>query len=208
MLNKNPNVDLVDFDEFIKEIMKGGLNFFYSDNAFVKSSFFEILTNYLDYHIFYFDFDLLFSGYVSAKITHVNTNKISIIRPDRNNWNDTLSNILQEISLQRSIVIIDSLNGFFTLFDEIESSKFVNSCIMLLKAIGSNTNSSIIVGAISKFKKDEGWFLVPTSRRIMESKNSNRYFLREFDSFIIIDEIKKSLVVRSTKVSVQGKRWE
>lgn len=200
MLDKNPNTPLIEIDEFMKRVMKNELNFFYSDSAFVKTAFFEMLSNSSVVPVYYFDFDLLFSGYVSAKIIHVNDNKIRIIQPNSDNWNNILSDILQKISLQKSLVIIDSLNGFFTLFDKIESSKFLNSCIMLLSSLSRNTNSSVIVGAISKFNKDDGWLLVPTSRRIMESKNSVRYSLSKYDSHIIIDMIEKTTEKRSFKV--------
>lgn len=196
-------MDLLDSKDFIEEITNGGLSFFCSEHAFVKTSFFEIIYNSSVHPVFYFDFDMLFSGYLTAKIIQTKNNKITIIHPNRHDWNNMLSEVLGKISLQKSIVIIDSLNGFVTLFDDIESSKFVNSCIMLLDAIGSNTSSSILVGAIAKFKKDEGWFLVPTSRRIAWSKNSTICSLKESSTHITVDKIEKTLTSKSCKVFIK-----
>lgn len=201
MLDKNPDINLIGFNDLNEKVVKSGLNFFYFDNAFLKTSVFDELINTSVIPVFYFDFDLLFSGYVSTNFLQINSN-ITIIRPNRDDWDYVLSDVIQKISLQKSLVIIDSLNGLFTIFDDIESSRFVNSCIMLLNSLGNNVGSSIIVGTIAKFRKEDGWVLVPTARRIMNIKNSKRFSLKESDSQIVIQQIENNSVKDSYKILI------
>lgn len=200
MLDKNPNMSLIRIDEFFSDILKSGLNFFYSDSAFVKTKFFETMINNNKYPVFYFDFDLLFSGYISSKFLELKNDTTTIIQPEKEEWNNNFSGVLQKISLEKSIIVIDSLNGFFTLFDKIESTRFVNSCIMLLNSLCFNTKSIVIIGALSKFRDDDGWVLVPTSRKIIDVKVSTQCFLKEVDSQIIVDIMNKNKVERTLKL--------
>lgn len=154
----------------------------YSD-PYVKTVFFIKLIDLLDLPIIYLDFDLLYSGYVTAKIIPKH-DKLELFQPTRDNWNDLFRNIITSISKQRSVLILDSLNGFFSLFnDKKDVGMFVNFYIMLIAAIAKMTNSNIVVASMAK-REGQGWVLSTIGRQIIDAKNMSKIQLERENSKI------------------------
>ena len=124
----------------------------------------------------YLDFDLLFSGYFERDDLTKPSN-IEIIQPDTKNLKDLLPNILTKISSQKTILILDSLNGLYSFFDDQNPGRFVNSLIMLLHANAKFSQSILFITCLAK-KKDDNWVL-PTGRHILEFENINRFEINE-----------------------------
>jgi len=67
--------------------------------------------------IIYLDFDLLFSGYINSNIISESEN-LSLFQVQKQSWEYILQQTLLEISSNKSIIIIDSINVFYNLFRE------------------------------------------------------------------------------------------
>ncbi len=74
------------------------------------------------------------------------------------------------------MIIIDSFNGIYNLFDDLESARFVNSCIMLLSSLGKQSDSTIIITTMARKKDDDEWILSPGGKHILKSAK-NRSFI-------------------------------
>jgi len=132
----------------------------------------------------YLDFDLLYSGYVAAKILSQSQNVI-LHQPTQQTWKNLCVDIMDQISQKQHLVIIDSLNGFFTtITNQKDSGRIINNIIMLLVSTGQKTNSAIVVGSISKFKKDEGWILSAIGRHVIEIDKMNLISVRKQNSHL------------------------
>ena len=135
----------------------------------------------------YFDFDLLYSGYLASNILphHENT---TVHQPREDTWKKLLAETLDQISQKRYLVIIDSLNGFFTvLADQKNAGKLINNALIMLASIGQKSDSTILVGSISKYKKDEGWILSAIGRHIVEVEGMNHFSVRRQNSALHLD---------------------
>ena len=189
MLDKNPNQNsLIGFNEAKKYLEKNTLNSVLCKEPFVKAAFLSKLIEYTDVPIFYLDFDLLYSGYVNSNMLPKKFN-VSLFSPSKNDWNYVLKKILMMISNEKSIIIIDSLNGLYNLFDGKNIGRFVNTCIMLLVFVAKESGSSVLVTSLARKKDGEGWVLSPTGRRIVDSKIMTNFYLKKQRSGITIDVI-------------------
>ena len=189
MLDKNPEQD---FELKIKPILeKNNLNSVLCDEPFLKASFLEKIIEKSDVPIHYLDFDLLYSGFISGEILSKKEN-LHLYRPISNEFQNTLKTVLEKISEEKSIVIIDSLNGLYSLYpDNKDAGRLINSYVMLFCSIAKNSNSQVLVSGMTRRKNNEEWVLSITGRHIFEIKQMNSIWLeQENSSFIanILDE--------------------
>jgi hypothetical protein len=181
LLHKNQQNVIENIRKTILEQCLSSISF---DDAITKTYFFHKLALSSDVSTIYLDFDLLYSGYVAAQILHQNEN-VELLQPTSQNWKEFLVNVLDKISQEKHLVIIDSLNGFFaTLTDNKEIGRIINTHIALLTSVAQKTNSSILVGSISKFKKDEGWVLSAIGRHVIEIDKMNFISVRKENSHL------------------------
>ena len=175
-MDKNPD-DVA--SKVRKMIFSSTLNSISFDNAITKTYFFHKLVAIAEIPAIYFDFDLLYSGYLAANILPQNQN-LTIHQPREDTWKKILVDALEQISQRQHLVIIDSLNGFFTtLADQKDSGRIINSVIMLLAAIGQKTDSAVLAGSISKYKKDDGWILPAIGTRVVEIDKMNHIAIKK-----------------------------
>lgn len=185
MLHKNQENKTTDLITKIQKIIRSeclcSISF---EDAITKTYFFHKLTKIIEIPTLYLDFDLLYSGYVAAKILS-QTQNVMLYQPTSKTWKDLSINIMDKISQNQHLVIIDSLNGFFTtLLNQKESGRTINNLIMLFVSIGKKTNSVIVVGGISKFKKEEGWILPTLGRHVIEIDKMNLLSIRKQNSHL------------------------
>ena len=163
-------------------IFSQSLNSISFDDAITKTYFFHKLISAVGIPTIYLDFDLLYSGYVASNILPQSEN-LRLYQPSEQTWNTLLVQILDEISKEQNIIIIDSLNGFYNIFtNEKDAGRLINSFIMLLVSIGQKTKSVVLIGSLAKFKKDEGWVLLAVGRHVIEINKMNRLVLQKQDS--------------------------
>ena len=168
----------------------------YSD-PFLKAGFIAKLVEDLKLDVLYLDLDLLYSGYLVSGMIKTPQN-LTLFRPTFEALNKTLAKILVDLSTKKSVVIIDSLNGLFNILNKKkEIGKIVVSCVMLLASMAYSTDSYIVITSMVRFKKEEGWVLSPTGKRLIEAKNGEKILLEKNDQGIVLnflDKKEKSII--------------
>lgn len=181
-----------------KMIFSESLNSISFDDAITKTYFFHKLVSSMAVPTIYLDFDLLYSGYVASNILP-QSDDIQLYRPTKQTWSNLLVQILDEISKEQHIIIIDSLNGFYNIFtDEKDGGRLINSSIMLLVSIGQKTKSVVLIGSLAKFKKDEGWVLLAIGRHVVEINKMNRLVLQKQNSELYLTLVDQNNSKKST----------
>lgn len=188
MLDKNPNKSsLVGISKVKEYLNENTLSSVLCTEPFVKAAFLSKLIDQIDTPIIYLDFDLLYSGYVNSEMTPKNAN-VSLFAPSKDDWNQVLKEILLIILNQKSVVIIDSLNGLYNLFDSKDIGRLINAYIMLLVFMAKESGSSVLFSSMVRKKEKEGWVLSPTGRRIVDTKMTKMY-LKKYNSEITMQVI-------------------
>ena len=189
LLDKNPEIVLESNLENIKnEFSKGIPSLILCSDSFHKIEFLNKLINSVQNPIIFVDMDLLYSGYIESNIIQQRENLV-IFQPNKVNWEKKLSEIITKVSKKEFLIIIDSFNGIYNLFDDLESARFVNSCIMLLSSLGKQSNSTVVITAMARKKDNNEWILSPGGKHIMKSPKSNIYFLKKIQNHLKIRKI-------------------
>lgn len=178
VLFKNPNDDSNSPKLNLQTILEQDLinSVFYSD-PFLKAGFVSKLVQDTKLKVLYLDLDLLYSGYVVSGILSTQEN-VSLFQPTTETLYQMLKEILVKASLSQTIIIVDSLNGLFNILNRKKNiGKTIMSIIMLLASIAKMTKSYLIVASMVRYKKEEGWILSPTGKRLIETKNSKKILL-------------------------------
>ncbi len=164
---------------------KNTLNVVLYDDSFIKTTFFSKLISKWDASVFYFDFDLLYSGYVFARQTQPPKN-LTVLSPNNGSLREDLKTVIEEVSKSKSLIILDSLNGFFNLFEgEKDVGRIINSFIMLLVSTTKTTKSSVFIGGLSKLNDENEWVLYNTGRHVIENCNLTKIQLIRTENSIL-----------------------
>ena len=193
MLDKNPKWILDnDLVQLKNEFSDKNPNIILCSEPFLKSEFLNRLIESTTFPVIFLDFDLLYSGYVISGIIKKKEN-VKILRSSRVNLEKDLKEIIERISKEKVLVILDSFNGVYNMFDELESARFINATIMLLSSIARHTKSLIVVTAMA-IKNDNGeWILSPGGRHIIDSKNSGMYNLGISETSLVLNSMNNRL---------------
>jgi len=178
VLFKNPNGDSSSSKLNLQTILEQDLinSVFYSD-PFLKAGFISKLVQDTKLEVLYLDLDLLYSGYVISGILPTKEN-VSLFQPTTETLYQILKEILVKASMSQTIIIVDSLNGLFNILNRKKNiGKTVMSIMMLLASIAKMTQSYLVVASMVRYKKEEGWILSPTGKRLIETKNSKKILL-------------------------------
>ena len=178
MLFKNPNNDEIKSTLAIEKILsqKQINSILYSD-PFLKAGFISKLVKEVKTNILYLDLDLLYSGYVESGILPSQENLL-LFQPTADTIKEMLTEILVKSSASQSLIIVDSLNGLFNMLNRKKDvGKTVTSVIMLIASIARTTNSYVVIASMVRYKKQEGWILSPTGKRLIETENSKKILL-------------------------------
>ena len=175
----------------IKDILEQNtLNVISYESSFAKTTFFVKILSKWNIPTFYLDFDLLYSGFVKSGRTPLPKN-ITLLCPDADSLHENLRSVVDKISKTKSLVIIDSLNGFFNLLeDRKDTGQIINSLIMLLTSSAKNVNSIVVVGSLSKLINENEWVLYNTGRHVIENKYMTKIQLTESNGNIIVKNLK------------------
>ena len=144
-------------------------NMIFYEDSFAKTSFFTKEIPNWKIPIFYFDFDLQYTGFVNAGITPSLKN-LTMLNPENGSLREDLKSVIEKISKTKSLVIIDSLNGFFNLLeDKKDIGRLINSFLMLLASSAKHTKSTVILGSLSRLNDEDKWVLYNTGRRVIDN---------------------------------------
>ena len=190
MLDKSSELILDDnliniHEEFKKRIQSTIL----CSEPFYKVEFLNKLISSVEDIIIVIDLDLLLTGYVNSGIIEKKDN-VTILNPNEENLKREISEVMAKISLKKSLVIIDSLNGFYNILnDKHDSAKFINSCIMLLASIAKKTNSTIIVTSTARKNDSEAWVTAPGGKKVVRIKESVLFLLNKIENNLLITSV-------------------
>ncbi|MDB4849589.1 hypothetical protein OAH49_01415 [Nitrosopumilus sp.] len=189
MLDKSPEIILDDNLKYIQSEFKKNIpNLILSSNSFHKIEFLNKIISSTKNPIIFVDMDLLYSGYIESKIIQHKEN-LTIFQPNNLNWKEKLAEISNKISKEEFLIIIDSFNGIYNIFDDLESARFVNSCIMLLSSLGKQSNSTIIITAMARKKENSEWILSPGGKKIMKLVKMGIFYIKKKQNDLIINSI-------------------
>jgi hypothetical protein len=192
VLDKSPEQILDNNLTYIQnEFEQNNPNIVLCSEPFHKAEFLNRLINTVEDPIIFVDLDLLYSGYVKSGMIQKKENVI-IFCPDKTDWKEKLSEIISMVSREKFFVVIDSFNGVYNMFDDLESAIFVNSCIMLLSSIGKQVGTSVVVTAMARKKENDGWILLPGGKQNIRSGKTGVYLLKKIKNTIIISNIEKA----------------
>lgn len=200
MLDKNPDQSSSDgITQARKYLNENTLSVVLCKEPFAKAAFLTKLTEASDIPVIYLDFDLLYSGYVKSEMIQQSPN-VSLYAPSKEDWNEILKKILLVVLNQKSIVIIDSLNGLYNILDGKDIGRLVNAYIMLISFVAKESGSSVLFSSMGRRKDKEGWVLSPTGRRVIDTQMTKLY-LEKIDSEITMQVIgKDEAVLESIKI--------
>lgn len=189
MLDKNPELVIDnDLTQIQIKFEQNNPNIVLCSKPFHKIEFLNKLINSTEDPIIFIDMDLLFTGYVESKMIK-KKETLTIFCPDKTDWEEKLSEIISKVSQNRFLVIIDSFNGIYNLFDNLESAIFINSCIMLLSSIGNHVKSSVVITGMARKKENDDWILSPGGKHIIKSEKTGVYFLKKIENSLIISAL-------------------
>ena len=183
MLSKNPE----QVNSKIESILEQNLiNIIYYENSFAKAKFLTKTIEKWDIPTFYLDFDLLYSGYVKANMVPTLKN-VTLLWPNSENLRENLESVIEKISMTKSVVVIDSLNGFFNTLEDDDAGMLINSFIMMLASSAKNTKSIILVGSLSKLNDENEFVLYSSGRHVIDNKHMKKIQLVESNSLLKIN---------------------
>ena len=155
---------------------------------FHKTEFLNILINSYEDQIIFVDMDLLYTGYVESKMIQKKDN-VTIFQPDKVDWIEKFSEIITKVSKEKFLVVIDSFNGVYNMFNDLESARFINSCIMLLASVGRKTDSFLVITAMARKKENNEWILSPGGKQIIKSRKTQLFFLKKIENNLLISTL-------------------
>ena len=186
VLDKSPELILDnDFIHIQNEFEQKIPNIVLCLESFQKTEFLKKLTDSVKTSVIFVDMDLLFTGYVEAEMIQKNTNMI-IFHPNKESWKEKLLEIITKVSKEKTLVVIDSFNIVYNVFDDLDAARFINSCIMLLSSLGKQTGSSVVVTAMARKKENNEWVLSPGGKQIIKSGKTGLYLLKKIKNCLEI----------------------
>ena len=172
-------------------------NMVFYENSFAKTAFFTKEIPNWEIPIFYFDFDLQHTGFVRAGMIPSPKN-LTLLCPVNGSLREDLRSVIEKISKTRSLVIIDSLNGFFSLLeDQKDLGRLINSFLMLLFSSAKYTKSTVIVGVLSKVNDENKWVLYNTGRHIIENEHFTKIQLIRSENNILVKPLNSDNSIHS-----------
>ena len=183
LLSKNPEQVNSKIENILEQNL---LNIIYYENSFAKAKFLTKTIEKWDIPTFYLDFDLLYSGYVKANMIPTLKN-VTLLWPNSENLRENLESVIEKISMTKSVVVIDSLNGFFNILEDDDAGMLINSFIMMLASSAKNTKSIILVGSLSKLNDENEFVLYSSGRHVIDNKHMEKIQLVESNGLLKIN---------------------
>ena len=160
-------------------------NMIFYEDSFTKTSFFTREISKWQVPIFYFDFDLQYTGFVRSGMTPEMKN-LTLLSPENGSLRETLKAVIEKVSMERSLIIIDSLNGFFNILEANKDlARLINSFLMLLVSAARNTKSTVMVGILSKLNEDK-WVLYNTGRSVIDNSHFTKIQLTRKENHMFV----------------------
>ncbi len=149
-------------------------------DAIKKTRLFGMLSDLAPNRVLYLDTDMLYTGCVYAGL-YKNKDHTTIHCPDQDTWHRTVTDIIHQASITKTVVIIDSLNGVYELFGKSDSAMSANTHIMSIASLARQAGSSVIVGAMIRRKNSR-----KTSNNTSHNHtNNDKDTLKVFEEYVL-----------------------
>ncbi len=178
-MDKNPETVLYsNLSGIQNKFWEGNPNIILTLEPFQRIEFLSELINSSNLPIIFIDTDLLYTGYIKSKMIQKKRN-VMIYCINKTNWKEKLSSIIFRISKEKSLVLIDSLNGIYRIFEKSEYPLTINSGIMLLSDIAKQNRTNVIITAAAKMKENDELALSPGGKHIVKSGKTSVFILKK-----------------------------
>ena len=192
LLDKNPEQIIDDnLTSIQNELEQNNLNIILCTEPFHKTEFLHRLIDSVSIPVIFVDLDLLYTGYIESGMIQ-RKKDMMMFNPNKIDWKEKLVKIISKISQEKFLVIIDSFNGVYTLFDDLESARFINASMMLISSLGKQSRSSIVVTAMARRKDDSEWVISPGGKHIIKSEKTRIYFVKKSVDDLVIGILDKT----------------
>ena len=168
-----------------KAVIQNTANIIFYEDSFVKTAFFTKEIPNWEIPIFYFDFDLQYTGFMRSE-TIPQIKNLTLLSPENDNLHENLKSVIGQISKKRSLIKIDSLNGFFNVLEgNKDVGRLVNSFLMLLITSARHAKSTVIVGILSKLNEENKQVLYNTGRSVIDNDHFTKIQLARKENNIL-----------------------
>ena len=194
-----------------------GMNALLYNDAFSKICFTcSAVSEFLkDCRVVYVDLDTVFTSYVRNGIFDLDSGDLEIFLPSENEFESMLSDICSHLDANTGLVIVDSLNSFYHLYDRIKVgslNRLLSAYISLLLNHTRRVGCKLLVTSMIRHKKTEEWILAPSSKRLIEAKSSVIFNVELFRNGLVISMLKhqplklysKKLVIAKEQIPIRA----
>jgi hypothetical protein len=123
---------------------------------------------------FYIDLDTTFTAYLQAGLIKT-SGKVDAMLPSAARLVPMINDALASME-KGSLVIFDSVNSFYSLFDTDQKTlgglnHLLSVLLMLLVKIGSDSGVPVVATSMLRYRQAGGWVQSPASRRLLQNKS-------------------------------------
>jgi hypothetical protein len=125
--------------------------------------------------VVYVDLDTVFTSYTKNHIFDVDSGDLEIFLPSENEFERILSDICSHLDANTVLVVVDSLNSFYHLYDKIKVgslNRLLSAYVSLLLNHTRRIRCALLITSMIRHKKTSEWLLAPSSKRLIEAKSS------------------------------------
>ncbi len=156
--------------------------------------------------VVYVDLDTVFTSYVKNHIFDVDSGDLEIFLPSENEFERVLSDICSHLDGNTVLVVVDSLNSFYHLYDKVKVgslNRLLSVYISLLLSHTRRVGCGLLITSMIRHKKTTEWLLAPSSKRLIEAKSSVILNVQLDTTSLIIDIVKnQQLKLHSKKLVI------
>ena len=203
--------DIVEIEKLSLPLLldsKGMNSLLYSDPfskiCFTCSLVSEFLKNG---RVVYIDLDTVFTSYAKNNVFDLNSGDLEIFLPRENEFECMLSDICSHLDDNAALVVVDSLNSFYHLYDKIKVgslNRLLSTYISLLLSHTRRVGCCLLVTSMIRHKKTSEWILAPSSKRLIEAR-STVIFNAELGNALVLTILKNQPLKLSSKKLVIAK---
>jgi len=163
--------------------------------------------------VVYIDLDTVFTSYVRNGIFDADSGGLEIFLPSENQFEPMFSDICSHLDTDTGLVVVDSLNSFYHLYDKIKIgslNRLLSAYIALLLNHTRRIGCKLLVTSMIRHKKTSKWILAPSSKRLIEAKSSVIFNVELVRSGMIVNMLKnqplklysKKLVIAKEQIPI------
>lgn len=193
-----------------------GMNALLYNDAFSKICFTcSVVTEFMRKgKVVYMDLDTVFTSYVRNRVFDMDSGDLEIFLPSEDQFESMLSDVCSHLDADASLVVVDSLNSFYHLYDKIKIGSLnhlLSAYISLLLNHTRRIGCKLLVTSMIRHKKAGEWILAPSSKRLIEAKSSVILNVELARSSLLVSVLKhqplklylKKLVIVKTKIPIR-----